>query len=224
VIRRLFAAAAAAGPELGRWRAVRRLRDRCAREGVLCLTYDDGPGRRLTPALLDLLAGHSATATFFMLGERATAAPDVVDQLVQAGHEVGCHGYAHLDAYRAPRSAVLRDIDDGYEALAPWVAADGTFRPPYGNRSVASARALRRRGAAVGWWTVDSRDALLAPPAVDDVIRRVDADAGGVVLLHDFDRGEGDRERERFVLDTTDALLDLAARRGWRVVPQNALA
>jgi peptidoglycan-N-acetylglucosamine deacetylase len=200
-----------------------RLRRRCARAGVLALTYDDGPGPRLTPRLLDLLAERDARATFYVLGERALAAPEVVDRLVAEGHELACHGYAHVDGVRASRDEVKRDIERGYAALGRWLAEDAAFRPPYGKLTPRTWRMLHRRGARLGWWTVDSRDSLLEPPDLDAAVRRVDAAGGGVVLLHDFDRGPGDRDREDFTLEVTAALLDVAQSRGWRVSTQGAL-
>ena len=47
----------------------RRLRGRMAKEHeALVLTFDDGPGSSLTPAILDVLADGKARATFFLLG------------------------------------------------------------------------------------------------------------------------------------------------------------
>lgn len=221
MIRRGALAAAALGPQLSRRRQEHALRRRCARRGALALTYDDGPGPRLTPQLLDLLGERGGRATFYALGERAAAAPEVLDRAVREAHEVGCHGYAHINAAHA--TGAVRDIERGYQALAPWVGARGIFRPPYGKRSAASALALRRRGAPLGWWTVDSGDALLEAPDLDAVVDEVDRAGGGVVLLHDFDRGPEQRDREAYVLRATAALLDLAERRGWRVVPQGTL-
>lgn len=221
--RTLAAAAAGTLPQVGRRVGEHRLRRRCARDGVLALTYDDGPGERLTPRLLDVLADHRARATFFPLGRRAEAAPEVMDRIVGDGHEVGCHGYAHLDALRTPREAALRDIAEGYAALAPWLSRRGVFRPPHGKRTLATARALRRRQAPVGWWTIDSGDSLREPPDAEAVVSRVTAAGGGVVLLHDFDRGTDDRAREDYVLELTAALLATARRRGWRVATAGTL-
>jgi peptidoglycan/xylan/chitin deacetylase (PgdA/CDA1 family) len=67
------------------------------------------------------------------------------------------------------------------------------------------------------WWTVDSRDALLDPPRVAPVLAAVERAGGGVVLMHDFDRDPPEPGRERFVLELTDALLDLADERRWNV-------
>ena len=193
------------------------LRRRCSRSGALVLTYDDGPGARLTPKLLDSLDELGVRATFFPLGNRATRAPELLSRVARAGHELGCHGHAHVNARACPRGSAERDIELGYRALAPWVDPQGLFRPPFGKLSAESSRALRRRGAPVAWWTVDSGDALLPPPSVGPVVDAVDRAGGGVVLMHDFDRDPPEPDRERFVLDLTTTLLELAQRRGWRV-------
>jgi peptidoglycan/xylan/chitin deacetylase (PgdA/CDA1 family) len=220
------AAAALAGTatRLPRKVTERRLRERCARDGLLALTYDDGPGERLTPRLLDLLAGFDAKATFYVLGSRASAAPAILDRVIAEGHEVGCHGFDHVNALRVPRAVATSDVERGYAALTRWVDRDAAFRPPYGKLRPATWRLARRRGAALGWWTVDSGDSLLAPPDLEAVVATVRRERGGVVLLHDFDRGEADREREEFTLATTAALLELARERGWTVTTQSALA
>jgi peptidoglycan/xylan/chitin deacetylase (PgdA/CDA1 family) len=217
------AAAALAGTATGVARKVaeRRLRARVA--GTLVLTYGDGPGPRLTPRLLDLLGEHGAHATFYVLGTRAQAAPVILDRMIAEGHEVGCHGQDHLHALRVSRAAALADIERGYAALAPWVPRDGAFRPPYGKLRPATWRSTRRRGAPLGWWTVDSGDSLLAPTDLDAVLRTTADAGGGVVLLHDFDRGDGDREREDYTFEATAALLALARERRWTVATQRGL-
>jgi len=48
------------------------------RAGELALTFDDGPNPKWTPRLLDVLAKHDVKATFFMLGSRAQAEPELV--------------------------------------------------------------------------------------------------------------------------------------------------
>lgn len=201
----------------------RRLRRLCAARGTLCLTYDDGPGTRLTPALLDLFAQHGALATFFALGRCAARAPEMLGRALAEGHELGCHGHAHLDTLACGRSEALEDIERGYAALSPWIAPDAPYRPPYGRLSSAARRAVRARGAPIAWWTASSGDALRPTPDAGRLLQKVDRDGGGVVLMHDFDRDPPEPERECFVLDTTGALLDLAARRGWQVAPVGTL-
>jgi peptidoglycan/xylan/chitin deacetylase (PgdA/CDA1 family) len=204
----------AAGATLAQRRSLRR---RCAGSGQLVLSYDDGPGMRLTPKLLDTLAAGGARATFFPLGSRAPGGCAVLDRAAAAGHELGCHGYDHVNAIDCPPGCAERDIELGYRALARWVEPRGLFRPPYGKLSSASWRALRRRGAPLAWWTVDSGDTRLARPSVDPVVAAVARAGGGVVLMHDFDRDPPEPERERFLLELTTALLALARERRWTV-------
>jgi polysaccharide deacetylase family protein (PEP-CTERM system associated) len=46
--------------------------------------------------LLDILQQFSVVATFFFLGRVAKDLPHIVRRVVDAGHEVACHGYQHL--------------------------------------------------------------------------------------------------------------------------------
>lgn len=48
-----------------------------------------------TPRILELLAKHGITATFFFTGEAAQKNPQVVKDVAEAGHEVGCHSLHH---------------------------------------------------------------------------------------------------------------------------------
>lgn len=63
--------------------------------------WDELPPRveRSTQALLEILARHRVRATFFVLGWVAQRHPDMVRQIAAAGHEVGCHSYAHQLVY-----------------------------------------------------------------------------------------------------------------------------
>jgi peptidoglycan/xylan/chitin deacetylase (PgdA/CDA1 family) len=207
---------------LAKQREIAALRAQCRRARTLALTYDDGPGPDLTPRLLELLERHGAHATFFALGMRARAAPELLDRVAAAGHEIGCHTMVHRNAWKTGPRPALADIRDGYAALAPWVAADGRFRPPHGKQTLLTRRALRRRHAPVAWWTIDSGDTFAALPDPDHAVRALRADGGGVVLLHDHSEGRP-AERQEFVLDVTERLLRAAAADGLAVVPLRAL-
>jgi peptidoglycan/xylan/chitin deacetylase (PgdA/CDA1 family) len=67
------------------------------------LSFDDGPSRWTAP-ILDLLAAHSAHATFFLVGSTAQRSPEMVQRICVEGHEVGNHTWSH--------PALARDCDD----------------------------------------------------------------------------------------------------------------
>lgn len=183
----------------------------------LCLTYDDGPGPGTTPALLELLKAYAVHATFFMLGRRAEAAPVVADAVRDAGHEVACHSWGHLHAWKAPPWRVASDIERGFVSLEPWLSPSGLFRPPYGKMTPMTWLQVRRRGARLAWWTLDSGDTHSVLPGVEKIAQQ--AAGGAVVLMHDFDREGADRDaRQAFVLDLTEQLILRARREGHEIV------
>lgn len=195
-------------------RALRRL---CREQRAVVLTYDDGPGRVLTPRLLDVLGDHGGRATFFALGRRATQMPDLLDRIVAEGHEVGCHTFDHTNAWHVPGRDAARDVHAGYEALAPWMAPDGPFRPPFGKVAPATLGAARERGVPVCLWTHDSGDTHRVQPEAAAVIDAVVADGGGVILMHDFDRDPPEPHRVERILELTAGLVVAAHRHGLSV-------
>ena len=67
------------------------------RKQAIFITFDDGPHPVLTPIVLDIMDRHNAKATFFVVGEKAKAYPEIVKQIVTRGHDVGIHSMTHAD-------------------------------------------------------------------------------------------------------------------------------
>src|SRR3977135_1905370 len=61
----------------------------------LGLTYDDGPNDPHTLRLLEVLAKQGVHATFFLIGRYVQQRPEIVRDIVNAGHVVGNHTFAH---------------------------------------------------------------------------------------------------------------------------------
>lgn len=211
-------------PFAARRLAERQLRALCAARRVLVLTFDDGPGPDLTPRVLDVLAEHDARASFFVLGRRAQDAPELLDQIAAAGHEIGSHSQSHLNAWKTFPLRAARDAEESYRSLARWVAHDGVFRAPYGKTTLDLWWNARRSGRDLAWWTDVSGDTFTPIPQHDRLLNRVRERGGGVVLLHDFDRRTADAAaRADYVVSLTAALLTLAAAEGWTVATMSEL-
>ena len=201
--------------------AERRLAARCRAEGVVVLSYDDGPDDRVTGRLLDLLKARGARATFFALGTSLAAHPDLARRLLAEGHEMGSHTHDHSNAWKTSPVTAARDLAAGRRAVA---AAGGTgrfFRPPFGKLTLAGLVHGALAGLRYGWWTVDSRDSWAQRPP-EDVLAEIEAKAGGVVLMHDADRYPavpGGLAHPDYVLTLTERVIDLAEARGWAIRP-----
>lgn len=177
------------------------------------LTIDDGPSDD-TAAILDLLDAHGAKATFFLVGERAAARPELVRAIAARGHGIGNHSHGHPQARfwaLGPR-AMRREILECQRALA---AITGTsprwFRAVVGHANPFVHAPLREAGLARLGWSARGFDAVRSDPgAVTARIAR-DLAPGAIVLLH-----EGAPHGRS--VETVAAVLDALSQRGYRVV------
>jgi peptidoglycan/xylan/chitin deacetylase (PgdA/CDA1 family) len=153
----------------------------------VALTFDDGPTPGITERLLDTLRAHDAYATFFMIGEKVAAAPELARRVADEGHEIGHHTYAHRKLTELPDELVDRELDQTqviFEEVLGRRAA--WFRPPFGELRQDQARRARDRGLAVVLWSVDAED--WRDPSADSVAERVrqHLHPGAIVLSHEM--------------------------------------
>ena len=162
---------------------------RSASTDRVVLTFDDGPHPEGTPAVLEELDRRRATATFFLVGEQVAQRPALAREIVDAGHEVGVHGYRHTLLLRRRGSELARDLDRAAETIA---SATGVvpvlYRPPYGVFSSGGLAQVRSRGWRPLLWSTWGRDWERRATA-GSIARRATKGLrpGDVVLLHDSD-------------------------------------
>ena len=155
---------------------------------AIALTFDDGPDPVSTREVLAILARFDARATFFVLGEKVRAQPDVLREIASAGHAIGIHGDRHdrLLSLRHP-DRIVTDIEHARDAIAAVTGKrPSLFRPPLGHISPRTAVAAQRLGLTLVGWSVRGRDGLASTPT-ETVLRRVALGLrpGAIVLLHD---------------------------------------
>ena len=63
----------------------------------VALTFDDGPSPECTKDLLEGLKERNVKATFFVIGEKAEAYPDLIKKIQDDGHIIGNHSYTHVN-------------------------------------------------------------------------------------------------------------------------------
>jgi len=73
--------------------------------------------RRGVPRILELLERHGLAATFFVPGDTAERHPGLCQRLLEAGHEIGHHGYLHLRSDRVSADDQRAEIERGLAAL-----------------------------------------------------------------------------------------------------------
>ncbi|MBZ3765904.1 polysaccharide deacetylase family protein [Bacillus cereus] len=58
---------------------------------IIAFTFDDGPNVIYTPKILEVLERYDAKAPFFMIGFRMQREPQLVQDVLKKGHEIGNH-------------------------------------------------------------------------------------------------------------------------------------
>ena len=106
----------------------------CTGYPLAALTYDDGPGRGTSDALMNQLRLYGAEATFFTIGEQMQMFPCVLHREYDAGYSVQSHNWVH-DAKAYPKPAQLAEwIRRSDETLSSIIGIGPTLlRPPGGN-------------------------------------------------------------------------------------------
>jgi peptidoglycan-N-acetylglucosamine deacetylase len=160
---------------------------------LVALTFDDGPDPATTPGVLATLRQAGARATFFVLGEKAIAAPALLRQAREQGHEVGSHAFTHRwqDLLR-PNGArhslyrTSRAIADATGELPRY------FRPPYGVALPALRGAVAELALTPVGWSLRTKDGTgRGDPvaAAHRVVERVRP--GDIILMHDAPEAPG---------------------------------
>jgi len=163
-------------------------------EGEVVLTFDDGPHRRRTRRVLDVLDRECVRAAFFLRGDEARRNRKISREIVARGHALGGHGWAHRDLTKLSPSDARADITRGLRGIerafrrSAQPPTIGFFRFPFVARTDALSAQLVDMGLAEIGVDVDGKDwtGNSAVEIVDLVMTGLEARSRrGVVLLHD---------------------------------------
>ena len=100
----------APAPHFFRILGERKLSNSARVNRTICLTFDDGPSEHLTQQLINLLGRYDALATFYLQGNKLDQSK-TIESIVSKGHEIGCHGYSHVNAWYSAPTKTWKDMD-----------------------------------------------------------------------------------------------------------------
>ncbi len=164
-----------------------RLPAPAVRRHEISLTFDDGPDRDVTPRVLELLDRYQAKASFFCIGEKAAAHPELVKEIARRGHSVENHSYHHHNAFAFfSLSRLKREVDAAQASVAAITGRPPDFfRAPAGFRSPLLDPVLAARGLRYVSWTRRGFDAVSCNSG--RILRELTRGlaAGDILLMHD---------------------------------------
>ena len=197
-------------------------------QGVVALTFDDGPEPGHTEAILAVLASHKVPATFFLIAEKAKAHPELVAQMrTLPGAVIGNHSWSHPNFHDIAVDEQRKEVDSADTLLHADLGTTPLFRYPYGNSSCDTNERVHTLGYHIVGWHVDSCDWAFDGPNgltpaealscgvlpayrrdfLGHVVASVRAHRGGVVLMH---------ETQHISVDGLDALIVRLEGEGYR--------
>jgi cellulose synthase/poly-beta-1,6-N-acetylglucosamine synthase-like glycosyltransferase/peptidoglycan/xylan/chitin deacetylase (PgdA/CDA1 family) len=183
----------------------------------VALTFDDGPDPRWTREIIEVLDRENVTATFFVTGDSVAQHPEVLEEIHDAGFEIGNHTFSHPNLTLIPDWQVDLQVDMTESAIS---GAIGTrprlLRPPYSAIPEAVTvddedrlGEIASRGYLIALSDFDSED--WRQPGVERIVQNAipRGNQSGAILMHD---GGGDRSQ---TVDAVERLIPRLKERGY---------
>jgi peptidoglycan/xylan/chitin deacetylase (PgdA/CDA1 family) len=191
------------------------------RDKEVVLTFDDGPWPVNTPSVLKTLAEECTTGIFFPIGKHATYYPEILRQVMAAGHSIGSHTWSHAALVNKKLTEQQRkdEIEKGFSAVK-WALGKAPapfFRFPALQHPPEMVTYLGERNIGIFSCDLDSFDfkASKAQTIIDTVMRKVDKNGKGIILMHDF---------QKHTAEALPELLKKLKAGGYKVVAMRAKA
>ncbi len=161
------------------------------RDHEVVLTFDDGPWPGNTERVLKALADQCTHAIFFPIGMHAGWHPEILKQVIAAGHTVGSHTWSHKDLTKLPFDDAKAEIEKGIAAVS---IASGNkpivpfFRFPALRNPPEIVKYLGTRNIAIFSTDWDSFDFKIHRPdqVIKSVMSKLEKHGKGIILMHDF--------------------------------------
>ena len=169
--------------------------------GVIWLTFDDGPSANITPKILDILKKENIKATFFVINY-SQSNEHLIKRIVAEGHTIGIHGYSHeySKIYKS-KETFMNNVYTLQDRIYKSTGVKSMYtRFPGGSSNTVSRKyckgimtELTKEMLAKGFkyydWNISSGDAGGAKDAkavYKNVTKNLSKKRGNMVLMHDF--------------------------------------
>lgn len=161
--------------------------------GEYVLTFDDGPGFKTTPKILNELRDACLHATFFMVGKRALQHPFIARLVKLGGHTIGSHTYSHIKLKDLPLDEATEEIEKGIKTVE-WAVYGNRmtpvrlFRFPENAGTPDLLEVAARFDLIVASYDISPEDWRNHPPAetLKRLRQRLNANDRGVIVMHDI--------------------------------------
>lgn len=150
----------------------------------VAVTFDDGPNEDFTPQILDILDKYQIKATFFVVGRNVDQVPEVAQEIIARGHDIGNHSYSHPTFLEMTDDEILweinatQDIIENHTGYRPKL-----YRMPFGDGGRHVYELIDNLTSTM--WNTDTNDWYFETPQeiYDYTVPQLDRDM--LMLMHD---------------------------------------
>ena len=187
-------------------------------EKLVALSFDDGPNDPCTRQLLAILAKENVHATFMLIGLNAAKHPDIVQEMVAAGHAIGNHSLSHPRFDQSTPAVIREEITQADAILEKLTGKKPVLmRPPFGLYGPDYFEICRDTGHVVGGWSASASDWNPHTPQEIAGALLDQLTPGAIFLLHDGKETNDGPHRVASV-QATALLIPQVKARGYRFV------
>ncbi len=160
---------------------------------IIYLTFDDGPTPEVTSWVLNQLSLYQAKATFFCIGSRIQAYPDLVLQLLEEGHLLANHTYEHVNGWKTITNDYVNEVLKTQDTIQTFQENKTKyFRPPYGKITPKQTNALIKQGYQIVMWDILTYD-FNSEFSVEKTLQKIYkyTQNGSIIVFHDSIKCKG---------------------------------
>jgi peptidoglycan/xylan/chitin deacetylase (PgdA/CDA1 family) len=188
-------------------------------EKKIVISFDDGPHPQYTLQICELLEKFNIKALFFFLGSMAEKYPEIIKKVHEKGHEIGNHGYTHLNLRWKSKKIITEEIMKTDTILQAIIKKETNyFRPPYLRCGLNLLLILRKMKKKMVLATVSTKDFKRKNPEiiVKKALRKTQNKA--ILVFHD-----GGKNQE-ITMKALEILIPELLARGFRFVQMEELS
>lgn len=155
---------------------------------VVALTFDISWGNTTPIPVIDILKNNGVKSTFFLSGPWVKQYPDIPKRIQADGHEIGSHGYRHINLSNLSKTEIKDEIQKAHDNIKEVTGIDANLiRTPNGDYNDVVIEAVHEINYEAIQWSVDSLDWM--NPGVNSIIERVSKKVhpGAIILMHASD-------------------------------------
>ncbi len=158
-----------------------------ANSKYIAFTMNVDWGNEVIPEILETLKEKNVKITFFVTGRWAKEYPDLFQSIIKEGHEIGSHGYHHLNYGGLNQAQNEEEINLAETEIMKYTTTKPIyFAPPSGSYSEATLAAADKLGYKTILWSIDTID-WRQGSTENVILQRVlekKQHEGAIVLMH----------------------------------------